>query len=259
MHSSTLLNWSFVVVLEISVLALSLRRGLARRLPGFVGYARALLANELITLYVYRVYGLNSEAYFYCYWILQALLFSLRAVVVYEICKVILSPFAGVWKLTKPALLAIGALLAALAGLSAQHGRYFFTTAVLNGQAGLEFAVVCLLIAGLGFCSYYGVRVERYLTWMAFGYGFYSIVHVADNILLQYWSGPWLTHFAIWNAVQHSAFDIALVMWVVALWKPLPAERPAPVLLSGNEYKTLGPAVTLQLRELNTRLLEMWK
>lgn len=259
MRFLTLLNWSFVVVLEIGVLVLSLRRGLAQRLPGFVGYACALVANELITLCVYRIYGLNSEAYFYCYWILQALLFSLRAVVVYEICRAILSPFVGVWNLTKPALLAIGVVLAAIAGLSAQHGRYFFTTAVLNGQAGLELAVVCLLIAGLGFCAYYSVQVKKHLTWMALGFGFYSIIRAADNVLLQHWSTPWLSHFAVWNAVQHSAFDVALLMWIWALREPLPAKRPAPVLLPGDKYQVVSPLISLRLRELNNRLLEMWK
>ncbi len=257
--SLTSLNWLLVFALELTVLGLAVRRGLSRRLLGFVGYASALVVNEIFMFCIYRFIGFNSKIYFYSYWILQGLCILLRAIVVYQICKLILVPFAGVWRLTKPALLAIGLCLVAIAGLAAQRSPYFITTAVLKSQAGLELAIVCLLIAGLGFCRYYGIRVERYLTWMAFGYGFYSIVHVADNISLQYWSGPWLTHFAIWRAVQQSGFDIALVMWVVALWKPLPAERPAPVLLSGNEYERLAPAVTLQLRELNTRLLEMWK
>lgn len=257
--SVTLLNWCLVFALELSVLVLSVRRGLSGRLSGFVGYASVLVLNEILMFCIYKFMGFNSKTYFYFYWVLQGLCILLRAIVVYQICKLVFAPFAGVWRLTKPALLAIGLGLVAVAGLAAQHSPYFITTAVLTSQAGLELAIVCLLIAGLGFCRYYSIRVERYLTWIAFGYGFYSIVHVADNISLQHWSAPWPSHFAMWNVAQHSAFDIALVMWVVALWKPLPAKRPAPAPLSGNVYQTLSPVITVRLRELNARLLEMWK
>jgi hypothetical protein len=257
-HLSLLKFWPGVL-LEASVLGLACKRKLGSRLPFFVGYLSVLVVSEFIMAGIYRTAGLNSEIYFYTYWAIQALCVSLRAIVVYEICRKILSPFTGIWRLVNPILLMIAGALIVDGGISARGQRYFFTTAVLNGQRGLELVVIGLLITGLAFCRYYGVHVQQYLVWIAFGLGFYSIIQAADNTFLQYSPQHWLSHFAIWEELRIRSFNIAVVLWGIALWKPLPAAEPAPVLLGRNEYEKLSPVVTTRLRELNTRLLEMWK
>lgn len=255
----TLLIWWAAIFLEFAVLGLALRRKLAQQLPFLVVYLSLLLANEFIMFSIYRAAGINSKASVYTYWTLQALLVSARAIVVYEICRTILSPFFGIWRLIKPFLAGLAAVLVGFAGVASGAGPYHFTNAVLSGERGLELTVAVLLIVGLAFCRYYAVRVERHLAWIALGLGFYSIVQVADNTFLQYWSHDWASHFAIWDGLRHFSFDVALLMWIWALWKPLPAERPAPKVLCGDEYETLSPVIAVRLRELNTRLLEMWK
>ncbi len=255
----TRMNWWLGIPLEVGILCLAVRRGLAKRLPFFVGYLSLLVANEIVMFGIYRIDGVNSKTYLYAYWVLQAFCISLRATVVYEICRSILSPYAGIWRTVDRLLLAIAVVLLAAGVMSARTGPYHFTNAVLTGERGLELIVVTLLVVGLAFCRYYGVRVEHHLAWIALGLGFYSVVQVADNTFLQHWSSHWLSHFAIWEGLRHFSWDIALMMWGIALWRPLPVLRPAPALLNRSAYEDLSPLVTARLRELNTRLLEMWK
>lgn len=253
------MNWAFGVLLEVAVLCWALWRGLAKRLPYFIGYLSLLVANEIIMFGSYRIEGFSSKTYLYTYWVLQAFCISLRSIVVYEICRSILSPYAGIWRMADRLLLAVAVVLLAASVMSARTGPYHFTNAVLTGERGLELMVVTLLIVGLAFCRYYGVRVEHHLGWIALGLGFYSVVQVADNTFLRHWPSHWQSHLAIWEGLRHFSWDVALMIWGFALWKPLPAMRPKPVLLNRGEYQNLGPLVTTQLRELNTRLLEMWK
>ncbi len=259
LSSSALATWCLAIFLEVIVFVLALRWKAAKELPFFVAYLGLLLVNEAILFGTYEIAGFYSRTSLYVYWTMQALCISLRAIVVYEICRRILSPFAGIWRALKPLLIGLAALLLGLAVLSSRGRPYHLTNAILSAQRGLELMVAALLIAGLAFCRYYGVRPERHLAWIALGLGLYSIAQIGDNLFLQNWSGHWLTHFAIWDALRHYSFDITLLMWMWALKEPLPAEQPAPALLSGNEYQTLSPVITLRLRELNARLLEMWK
>lgn len=250
----SLVHWIFGTLLEATVLFLALRRRVGRQLPFLVAYLSILVAAEPIMFGVYRIAGFNSRISFYSFWVLQSLFLLLRALVVYEICRSILSPFEGVWRLAKPLLLLIGAVLLVAMLIPMRGAPLNIESAIPMGQRGLEVIIAGLLISGLAFCRYYQVQVENFLAWIALGLGFHSIIQATDNSFL-----PWLNHFASWAALSHASFDIALVMWLVALWKPLPAMRPKRARWTRAEYETLSPQVTAQLRELNTRLLEMWK
>ncbi len=250
-------HWAVTVLTEVVVLTFALRRKLFHRLPVFTTYLCILVANEVIISLTYSFAGIRSHTSFYVYWSMQAVQVLLRAAVVYEICRDLLSPYAGVWALSGPFLILLGLVLAGGAVATARHRIHPISATTLMGERGLEFTVVAILILGLIFCRYYGVRIDRYLAWIALGLGFYSAVQVANNTFL----GNWLTktNFTIWQVLHEISFNVATIFWLVALWKPLPARQPAPILLDRGEYDRLAPQMTLRLRELNSRLLEMWK
>jgi hypothetical protein len=249
-----MVHWGFGLSLEGAILILALRRKLSQRLPSFVAYLVMLVAGDLVGFGIYQIVGFKSTTSFYTFWILQAIFILLRAAVVYEICRSILSPLEGVWRLAKPLLLMMACILLGAMLISTNGTALNPESMIPPGQRGLELIIVGLLIGGLAFCRYYRVRVENYVAWIALGLGVHSIIQATDNTLL-----PWLNHFALWAALSHVSFDIALIMWGVALWKPLPAPQPAPILLTTREYQSLTPQVTARLRSLNNRLLEMWK
>lgn len=255
----SLANWWFAVLLEFGVLALAWKRKLISQLPFFFGYLSLLVVNEVVMFCTYRIVGINSKTYLDAYWIIQVLCISVRAIVAYELCQHILSPFGGVWRLVRRSLFVIASILGAVILAAAHGGTYHITRAILTEERGLELVVASLLIAGLFFCRYYRVQVKRHLAWIALGLGFYSIFQIADNTFLSHWMSHWAATFAIWEGLRHFSFNVALILWAIALWKPLPVTEKAPALLSRNEYETLSPLVTARLRDLNVRLLEMWK
>ena len=250
----SLAHWIFGALLEATVLLLALRRKVGQRLPFFVSYLAVLVANELIMFGLFRIVGFRSKIFFYAFWSGQGLFLLLRALVVYEVCLSILSPLKGVWRLAKPLLMIVACILIGAILFVSKGTPLTLDSAIPTGQRGLEVIIAGLLISGLAFCRYYRVHVENYVAWIALGIGFHSIIQAADNTFL-----PWLGHFAVWAALSHASFDIALLMWLVAVWRPLPAMQHTRALLGQDEYDRLSPQVTAQLRELNTRLLEMWK
>lgn len=250
----SLAHWALSALLEAAILVFAFRRRLGERLPIFVVYLTVLVCNEVAAFGLYQTVGFGSKTFFYVYWSTQGLFLLLRALVVYEICRSILSPLEGVWRLAKPFLAMMGCILLTTMLVSARGTPLNLASLIPPGQRGLELIIVGLLIAGLAFCRYYRVRAEKYVAWIALGLGFHSIVQATDNTFL-----PWLAHFTLWAALSHVSFDVAMIMWVVALWSPLPAIQHSRRLLGQDEYDRLCPQVTAQLRELNTRLLEMWK
>lgn len=249
------LRWSASFGLEVAVFLLAVRRKIFKELPLFSVYLALLVASEVARWVVFHVTTLSSRPSFDVYWTTQALLVCFRALVVYEICRVLLHPYKGIWRLCQPFLLAVGAVLILDAALAAEQGRQA-ATAILTAEGGLELAALAILLFGLAFCKYYGVRVERYLLWIGLGLGFYSAVQVANNTFMQHGLG-W--YFSIWENLRLISFNIATVCWLVALLKPLPAAQPVRAVLSQRDYEILAPQVTARLRELNTRLLEIWK
>lgn len=249
-------QWAATVVVELAVVLLALRRRLFWRLPFFTTYLCLLVLNEGILWVVYRFSGVNSYISFESYWTLQTLLILARALAVYDICRALLTSYEGIWKMCRPLLILLAAILAVGATISTNNNAHHLATAILAGERGLELTVVGVLIFGLIFCRYYGVEIEHHVAWIVLGLGFYSAVQAASNTLFQH---SVTRHFAVWQDFRHVSFNIATIFWFVALWKPLPARQPAPVLLGQGEYDRLAPQMTLRLRELNTRLLEMWK
>lgn len=249
--------WATTVFLEVAVFCLALRRRLFGRLPFFTLYLGLVVADEALLWLTYRLIGIRSRISFDIYWTSQAFLVLSRAVVVYEICRALLLPFAGIWRLCRPLLVGLGLILVGSALATARRTVHPISATTIMADRGLEFAVAGILLFGLIFCRYYGVEIPRHLAWIALGLGFYSAIQVANNTFL----GDWLTHqhVLIWGAVRRASFNIATLFWLVALWKPLPVAAPAPVLLARGEYEILAPQVSGRLRELNARLLEIWK
>jgi hypothetical protein len=249
------LHWGLSALIEAIVFVLAIRRGLFDRLPIFTAYLFVLLVNEATTAAVYTLTGITSYASFVTAWTLQGVLVLLRALVIYEICRSLLSAHEGVWRLCRPILIGVAVVLGITAGTVAAKNVHFLEGFILTAGRGLEVIVLGILVFGLVFCRYYGLSIERHLAWIALGLGFYAAVQVANNTMLEHW----LQYFPLWNDLRNFSFNIALVFWIVALWRPLPERRASAVVLGSGEYGELAAPVTARLRELNSRLLEMWK
>lgn len=249
-------QWAVAALLEAAVLILALQRKLFERQPLFTLYLSLLIVEQVVMAIVYGMFGVRSHISFYIFWALQALLVTSRGTAVYEVFQVLMAGFAGIWKLCRGVLLTLAAVLAFTAILTAGRSGPRISAIISTGDRGLELAIVSVLLFGLAFCRYYRVEVPGYLAWISLGFGFYSAVQVINNVFLREYL---LFYFPVWRYVTLFSFDIATVLWGVALWKPLPALRLAPATLSPGAYEDFAPQMTTRLRELNSRLLEMWK
>lgn len=254
--SFTYTNWVLVIALEVVTCCLALHRGLSHRLPIFTTYLMLLVLNEFIWWPAYHLLDLRSKMAFFIYWGLQAILLIARGAVIVEICWRLLRDYSGIWRLARQALTIAGVILVLLAIPRWNQRGSRLSLTVLSGERGLEFAVVMILLIGLALCRYYQIRIEPPVPMILLGLGMYSAVQIINNGLLEAWKS---NYFARWNDVRGATFELAILFWCVALWKPLPATRLAPSLLSPEVYWQVSPEMNDQLRELNQKLQEIWK
>jgi len=114
-------------------------------------------------------------------------------------------------------------------------------------------AIVGTLAFALVFAKYYEVRIERFIMLIIGGLIFYSAVQIGNSELMSTLKGSYYQVYAGLNVVS---FDVASLVWLVAVWKPVPA---ADVVQSGDPYASglSVPEVNSRLRELNARLSEI--
>jgi hypothetical protein len=241
--------------LELLLLCLVLRRGLARRFPFFLSYVILLLTFDLSYLPSFLHFGFRSNAMLLFYWISQEILVIARGLVAVEICSAMLRSYKGIWRLCRLLLSGIGGVLIAAAILSARQNAPRLPAMVYASERGLELTIVGLLLLGLAFCRYYRVEPEPPIPLLALGLGIYSAIQVANDTLL----GKWLSYLPLWSQIRVYSFDIALGLWLVSVWRTLPERRPVPSMLDRGVYEGLSPVINVRLRELNSRLLGMLK
>jgi hypothetical protein len=254
LNSIEILLWALGTLLQLSLCALIFWRGLHRRLPIFTSYAVLVLFGAILVWWVYHHWGYQSRTGWYFAWAAQGVALFARGAAVAELCWRILRAYSGVWGLAWRVLALLAILLTAQAMVAAEADAHWVVPLVLTADRGLETMIAAVLLALLATCAYYRIRVEPPYRWIVVGLCFNSIIQALNNSFLRNWLS---IHIFFWNGVHLASSDIAIVVWCVALWKPLPVERPAPVLLGQQAYDELTPQVNYRLRMLNRRLLEI--
>jgi hypothetical protein len=254
--SVELLQYGAGIALEAGVCALAVRRGAYARFRLFTIYLCALIPCDLIRWVPILTAGLASPAALWTYWITQTFLMLLRAAVVVEICYHLLGPYPGVWRLCRAVLIFIAALILTSALFTTETRGPWITRFLLTAERGMELAILGTVLFALVFCRYYRIRVNSVSGVLALGLGLFSAIQVANNTFMNHWLAHYLRY---WEIVRVQGFNIVLVVWLVALWRPLPAPDSAPVLIGREDYAELTSQVSFRLRQLNARLEGMLK
>jgi hypothetical protein len=262
--------WAVTTGLEVLVCALIYRRGLYRRLPFFAAYLTVLVASEGLGWAVYSVFGFGSWAAYDAAWTIHAILLAALGLAIGELCSRMLRAYPGIWALAWRILTAVGFLFLVHAAVESASRPYWLGTFVLALERDLELTATGVLFALLLIGRYYTLEMNSLERRIAGGLCFLLVVVVMTNaVMVQAMARHLTSRLAYaawmadaqtwWNSAQGLAAMCVLVMWALALRKPIPAERPAPVLLPDSAYRELSPAVNFRLRALNTRLLELLK
>jgi len=272
MHLSHL-NYAIWIVGELLaflVCALAYRRRLYRRLPFFTAYMTALAAESVVLWTVYRAFGYGSWAAYDVAWTSNAILLTGRGLIIGELCFRLLREYRGIWALAWRILLAVSSLFVLNAAIESISQPYWLDTFVLTLDRDLELAAAGVLIALLLIGRYYQLDLDPLERRIAAGLFVWSITIVITNAVMVHavathlpgWNGyhAWIQQTqSLWTAARILPSVSVLGVWAVTLAQPVPAARPAPVLLPASAYRELSPAVNMGLRAFNARLLEFLK
>ncbi len=259
---STYLLWGAGTALELLLCALALRNGLFRRLRFFTLYVLLVAIYEVTWFGAIHALGYKSKGAFYFFWLAQAILLFARAVAIAELCQHILGPYRGVWALAKSILLGIALILLGYATIATLGRTSWITAFILTAGRGLELAAAVILLTLLFISAYYRIRLEPVVRLVALGLCFFSTVQMLNNSFLVEWLVQYfrlMRFFPLWDGIRTVSFNVAVVIWCLAVWRPLSATAPGAILLPQQVYAELAPQVNYRLRMLNQRLLEMLK
>lgn len=252
---TNLLFWATSDLLSGLLCLLAIRRSLFSRLPLFSTYVTVIFVRELIGWGVhFRTPYHVSKLAFYYFWGSQGIILVARALAVAEVAWRSLHEYRGIWFVSRGVLALMAAVVVLIAAGNAQGNVQRIGPFILTGERGLEVATAVVLLALLFLCGYYRVGLDAVHRSIAVGLCFYSAVQVLNDTFMQHWLKG---YFESWNHVRAAAFLVTQAIWLWALYKPLTAARPAPVLLSQQVYDQVSPEVNYRLRALNQRLLEM--
>lgn len=250
------LLWAASTLLGVGVCAFAFCRRLYLRLPLFTAYLTFLVGRTLILWWFYLGPGYGSRVSFYYFWVTQGILLAARGAAVAELAWRGLREYRGVWALGWRLLCFIGLVLLFHAAIDAGGNASFLVAFIVTAERDLELAVVGILVLLLAVGRYYRILLDPVHRMVALGLGFYSAVQMLNNGLPRVWQ---TLYFDWWNVIRLTSFQVALVIWLLPLLRPLPKAAPAPALLPQSFYDELSPQVNYRLRILNQRLLEILK
>lgn len=254
--SEAIVRTAVVLTIEGVVYGLAVRRDLFRRLPIFTSYLLAVVLCDVARFALILTLGQASRQEFVTYWGTQAVLVVLRGGVIYELCRLLLSQYPGVWRLCWITLLLAGlVLLLAAMTVDIDHGPYI-ARVILNLDRGIEMGILGVLVTAMWFCRYYRIPIPRLIGLVGLGLSLYSAINVVSNTMADQW---FQSFQRIWTEIRGDSFILAEATWLAAIWKPLPQIQPSPDLLDYQVYSHMASDVNVRLRELNSWLEEVLK
>jgi hypothetical protein len=253
-----LVLWACSALLQLITLILLFAKGSFRKLPFFTVYVALNLCQVAFLVFVYSVWGADSETRRTLAWYSECVTLLAQALATTEILKVTLRPYQGIWGLAWRALAFTSTLVVLIVAL-ATHGDWdkakWFE---LNRGYHLTFAaavIACLLLF-----RYYAVQVAAAYKMILGGFCLYSCTEILIHTVLQSLGKKWFDAYEpIWQSSTMLSFIVVLFIWVAALWKPLPIEARQAAPPSDSVYQRLSPEINERLRELNEKLLRLWK
>jgi len=248
--------WAGIILGQLSVLILLFVVRNSRKVPFFAAYIALNLCQGGFLVILASVPGIRFATYQNLAWASECVTLVAQALATTEILGITLRPYPGIWGLVWRALVATSALVVMIVTLASHfRGAAWFQ---LNRGYHLTFAsavIACLLLV-----RYYAIQVPAAFKLILGGFCLNSCVEVLINTFIQVlFHKGYEVHQAVWQILTMLSFAVALVIWVVALRKPFPVDDRRIASLTDSAYRQLSPEVNERLRELNEKLLRLWK
>jgi hypothetical protein len=268
MPSHYVLETAFHIGLAALLCFLVYARKIGNRLPYFSIYIDFMLWSSVLDALLLWKFGFHSSANYYGVWVSYALVLLTRTGATVELCRNCLRAYPGIWALAWRLFAILTVILLAHATWDASGQPHWISAYVLTLERDINISTFLILAAMLQVSHYYRIRLERLQQWIAIGISFYCVTAFANGSVLRDLLLPLFPAGSsmlarmnevneISNFVDVAASGLTLGTWCFLLRRPFPMPATEPVLLPANIYGEMSPAVNLQLRHLNDRILEM--
>jgi hypothetical protein len=254
-HLNSLENvlWASGTALKVLLCAAVFYRRVHRRMPFFTAYALLLVGEVIVVWMIYRIYGYTSRTAWYSYWAASGIVLLARGFVIAELCRITFKHYPGLWSLARRTLVLTAGALLTCATISAALNGYWIVGLVQTSQRGLELTGSIILILALTFSI-------RYKAWMGplehgvlVGLAMYSILETLNRTMMSFVP----SYLTAWDSLRVACFDLALIIWIYALRKPLPPPFSATSLISEQVASELLLRLLNGMRELTNELKEI--
>jgi hypothetical protein len=253
-----LLLWACSAVAQLIVLILLCSKGNFRKLPYFTLYVTLNLCQVAFLVILYSMWGATSETARPLAWYSECVTLLAQALATTEILRGTLRPYQGIWGLVWRALAFTSIVVLLLVALATRGDWATAKWFELNRGYHLTFAaavIACLLLI-----RYYSIQVPAAYKLILGGFCLYSCTEILINTVLQtLLKKAFYAYQPIWQSSTMLSFIVVQLIWVAALWKPLPVDARQAPPPSDSIYRRLSPEINERLRELNEKLLQLWK
>jgi hypothetical protein len=249
--------WAASVVAQLVLCGILITLGHFRRLPFFTGYICLNVAQSLLLYFIFRHYGNDSHVAAVVGWWSEAITLLARLFATVEILRLVLISYRGIWGLVWRLLVATSIVVLVCVSLPSR-GRPDLV--LMRADRGYHLMFAVALIACLVLIRYYRIHVESVYKIVLVGFCFYSCIKILLNTVLYDFLYPQhsLNTF-IWQILVVAPYLIVVLVWGVALARPLPEIRRQLVVLPTSVYQRISPGINRRLQIINRQLMDFWK
>lgn len=236
------------ILFQILLLFRGLKCRMIRSYPYFYAYIATSFVVTMISYFALLEYPANYAAVF---WPFEFLSLFIGCGLVLEIFGHVLDAYPGADKVAK-ALCAIVFAILFLVGFF-----YLFASSsgsLTNSEVELErnvrAAQILFFLGIVGTIFYYGIALGRNMRGMIYGYGVYLAASVVSLALRLYYH----SRVDILRSFRPIAFDLSLLIWLIALWSYEPNLAPPCDPPEKPDYEALASLTKAQIDAMRSHL-----
>jgi hypothetical protein len=228
-----------------------------RRLPFFTAYVCLNVAQSLLLYPIFRHYGNYSHVAAVVGWWSEAITLLARLFATVEILHLVLISYRGIWGLAWR-LLAATSIVVLLCVSLPSRGRP--DLALMRADRGYHLMFAVALISCLVLIRYYSIHVESAYKIVLVGFCFYSCTKILlSTVLYDFLYQQHSLNTFIWQILVVAPYLVVVLVWGVALARPLPATRKQLAVLPTSVYQRISPEINRRLQIINLQLMNFWK
>jgi hypothetical protein len=200
---------------------------------------------------LYVIFFTNSKSYAEWYWAIQILTLILGCGIILEIFKHTLAHYPGAERFAMAvAILILGATLSFAALRTLLSPTSSVPSLNFELERDLRLVQALLLFSLMAIIFWYGIAMGSNMKGMIVGYGLYIGASLVSLAIRFYIRRPLPAQVIF----RQTAYDLALIVWLVALWSYRPDPAPASSIDLESDYEALVAGTKAKMSSVRSHL-----